>query len=99
MTPEQIAKLTKLQENIASMEKTKAKLVRDRLNVSLRFPSSNGYSEKVPLDMIPGLLQEIVDMTIDQFEDQIYQLKETRDALILCKADKAEPNYKPTDID
>ena len=97
MTQEQIEQLKSLQDNITKMEKHQTMLIKNRDRVSVHHPSSSmtNYQEKVPLEMIPGLHDEIMDLIIDSWEMQLIQLRKKRDNLCICIADESTPNYKP----
>ena len=102
MTQEQIEQLKLLQDNITKMEKHLEKLIKNREKVTVHHPSSgmSGYQEKVPLEMVPGLHDEIMDLIIDSWEMQLIQLRKKRDNLCICIEDESTPNYKPVnDID
>lgn len=102
MTQEQIEQLKSLQDAITKMEKHQGMLIKDRERVSVLHPSRgmSNYREEVPLVMVPGLHDEIMDLIIDSWEMQLIQLRKKRDNLCLCIADESTPNYKPVnDID
>lgn len=97
MTQEQIEQLKLLQDNITKMEKHLEKLIKNREKVSVHHPSSgmSGYQEKVPLEMVPGLHDDILDLITDNWGERLSELKRRRDALCVCIADESEPRYKP----
>lgn len=97
MTTEQIKQLTALQDTISKMEKHQAMLIKNRERVSVLHPSGgmSNYREEVPLAMVPGLHDEIMDLIIDSWEMQLIQLRKKRDNLCICIADESTPNYKP----
>ena len=97
MTQEQIEQLKLLQDNITKMEKHLEKFIKNREKVSVHHPSSgmSGYMEKVPLELVHGLHDEIMDLIIDSWEMELIQLRNRRDTLCVCIADESEPRYKP----
>lgn len=99
MTQEQIKQLTDLQTNITKMEDHMQKLIKNRKRVSVHFPSSgmSNYQEKVPLDMVPGLHEQVLDLICDWWEEQLIELRKRRNALCICIADESEPRYKPVE--
>ncbi len=102
MTQEQIERLKSLQDAITKMEKHQAKLIMYREKVSVLHPADgmSNYREEVPLAMVPGLHDEIMDLIIDSWEMQLIQLRKKRDNLCICIEDESTPNYKPVnDID
>ena len=96
MTKEQIEKLNKLQSDIQK--------AREAVDVLRRHPE---YSVKpykyssyytYPLDLVPGLQEEIHAWLFDQFLGRSLELEEQLRELVVCKEEKGETKFTPTDL-
>lgn len=95
MTPEDIKKLQNLQSEIEEIEKAEKLLLEKEVHVY--FPKWDRYYT-LPIQKIPGLKEEVLDLLQEAFHSKLLEVKERRDTLTLCREQKDQSVFKPESI-
>jgi hypothetical protein len=96
MTKEQLEKLNKLQAEIKEIRNA-VDVLRSYKDYEIKCGRYDTYY-RFPIEKVSALKEEIHSWLFDQFLGRSLELEEQLRELVICKEEKGETKYTPTDL-